>query len=65
MSFIPPQHGFEPATPAIDRPQTLALDLSATRIGLFVFKLYNSCMYIGHKPGDDFLEGSNIAMTLI
>ena len=32
-----PQAGFEPAIPAGDRPQTLALDRSATRIGLSQF----------------------------
>ena len=30
-----PLAGFEPATPAGDRPQTLALDRSATGIGGF------------------------------
>ena len=30
-----PQAGFEPSTPASDRPQTLALDRSATVIGGF------------------------------
>ena len=30
-----PSAGFEPATPACDRPQTLALDRSATEIGGF------------------------------
>ena len=31
-----PPAGFEPATPASDRPQALALDLSATGIGCVI-----------------------------
>ena len=40
-----PPAGFEPATPASDRPQTLALDRSATDIGNFKILL----LKIGHS----------------
>jgi hypothetical protein len=34
-----PRAGFEPATPATERPQTYALDLAATGIGLQLINL--------------------------
>ena len=39
--------GFEPATPASDRPQTFALDLSATGVSGFespTFRLVAQCL---------------------
>ena len=53
-----PSAGFEPATPASDRPQTFALDRSATGIGLLEG---GECL--APRPGR-FTPGKEIQYTL-
>ena len=46
-----PSAGFESVTPASDRPQTLALDRSATRIGTILTLTWQNCEKPKKFPG--------------